>query len=162
MSFAFVIGIGFLLLVSLVIDTVLTAVGTYLESSLAGWPTILLVLNSSLALGSTVIMFALIFKVLPDVPVAWHDAWVGAIATGLMFTIGKFLIGFYIGRSGIASTYGAAASIVTLLLWIYYSSQIVLFGAEITKAYAEARAMRAASRRSDRSLVTAGPTRTDA
>lgn len=107
-------------------------------------------------------MFALIFKVVPDTGVAWHDAWIGAIATGLMFTIGKFLIGFYLDRSGIASTYGAAASIVKLLLWIYYSSQIVLFGAEITKAYSDARAMWSAAGGHGQTLVTAGPIRTDA
>jgi membrane protein len=95
--------------------------------------------NSLLALASASAMFTAIFKVLPDVPVAWHDAWVGGLLTGLMFTLGKFLIAFYIGSSGVASTYGAAGSIVTILLWIYYSSQIVLFGAEVTKAYAEVR-----------------------
>lgn len=140
MSFAFVIGIGFLLMVSLVIDAALTAVGTYLGEKLPGWSLVLLVFNSLMALASASVMFTAIFKVLPDVPVEWHDAWVGGLLTGLMFTIGKFLIGFYIGSSGVASTYGAAASIVTILLWIYYSSQIVLFGAEVTKAYTEVRA----------------------
>lgn len=143
MSLAFVIGIGFLLLVSLAIDAALTAVGTYLSDALPGWSKLLLVFNSILALGSSSLLFAAIFKILPNAPVAWRDAWIGGIVTGVMFTVGKFLIGFYIGSSGIASTYGAAASIVTILLWIYYSSQIVLFGAEITKAYAESRAARA-------------------
>lgn len=135
MSFAFIIGIGFLLMVSLAVDAALTAVGTVLGNSLSGWPTVLLVLNSALALGSSILLFAMIFRILPDAPVSWREAWIGGIVTGLMFTVGKFLIGFYIGQSGIASAYGAAASIVTILLWIYYSSQIVLFGAEITKAF---------------------------
>lgn len=139
-SFAFVLGIGFLLLVSLVIDAALAALGTYLGDALPGWSMLLLIFNAALALGSSILLFAMIFKVLPNAPVAWHDAWLGGILTGLMFTLGKFLIGFYIGQSGIASTYGAAASLVTILLWIYYSSQIVLFGAEITKAYADTRA----------------------
>jgi membrane protein len=139
MSFAFVIGIGFLLLVSLVIDAGLTAVGTYLGEKLPGWSVVLFAFNSLLALASASAMFTAIFKVLPDVPVTWHDAWVGGLLTGLMFTLGKFLIAFYIGSSGVASTYGAAGSIVTILLWIYYSSQIVLFGAEVTKAYAGVR-----------------------
>jgi membrane protein len=139
-SFAFVLGIGFLLLVSLVVDAVLAILGTYLGNALPGWPTLLLVFNSVLALGSSILLFTTIFKILPNAFVAWHDAWIGGIMTGLMFTLGKFLIGFYIGQSGVASTYGAAASVVTILLWIYYSSQIVLFGAEITKAYAKTRA----------------------
>lgn len=143
MSFAFVIGIGFLLLVSLALDAALAALGTYLGNALPGWPTLLLAFNLALSLGISTLLFATIFKVLPDAPVAWHDAWVGGIVTGLMFTLGKFLIGFYIGQTGIASAYGAAASIVTILLWIYYSSQIVLFGAEITKAYGDTRAARA-------------------
>ena len=143
MSFAFVIGIGFLLLVSLALDAALAALGTYLGNALPGWPTLLLAFNTALSLGSSTLLFATIFKVLPDAPVAWHDAWVGGIVTGLMFTLGKFLIGFYIGQTGVASAYGAAASIVTILLWIYYSSQIVLFGAEITKAYGDTRSARA-------------------
>ncbi len=130
MSFAFLIGIGFLLLVSLALAAALAA---YLGNALPGWPTLLLAFNTALSLGSSTLLFATIFKVLPDAPVAWHDAWVGGIVTGLMFTLGKFPIGFYIGQTGVASAYGAAASIVTILLWIYYSSQIVLFGAEITK-----------------------------
>ena len=139
-SFAFVIGIGFLLLVSLIVDAALAALGTYMGNSLPGWPTLLLMVNAALSLGISILLFSAIFKVLPNVPVAWHDAWVGGIVTGLMFTVGKFLIGFYIGQSGVTSTYGAAASIVTILLWIYYSSQIMLFGAEVTKAYADTRA----------------------
>ncbi len=142
MSFAFLIGIGFLLLVSLALDAALAALGAYLGNALPGWPTLLLAFNTALSLGSSTLLFATIFKVLPDAPVAWHDAWVGGIVTGLMFTLGKFLIGFYIGQTGVASAYGAAASIVTILLWIYYSSQIVLFGAEITKAYGDTRSAR--------------------
>jgi membrane protein len=143
MSFAFVIGIGFLLLVSLALDAALAALGAYMGSALPGWPTLLLAFNTVLSLGGAILLFTTIFKVLPDAPVVWHDAWVGGVVTGLMFTLGKFLIGFYIGQTGIASAYGAAASIVTILLWIYYSSQIVLLGAEITKAYGDARADRA-------------------
>lgn len=137
-SLAFVLGIGFLLLVSLAIDAALAALGDRLGDALPGWSTLLLVFNTALALAISTLLFATIFKILPDAPVAWRDAWIGGLVTGLMFTLGKFLIGLYIGQSGIASAYGAAASVVTILLWIYYSSQIVLFGAELTKAYAQA------------------------
>jgi membrane protein len=82
------------------------------------------------------VLFAMIFKVLPDVEIGWRDVWIGAVATALLFTIGKFLIGLYIGKSAVASTYGAAGSLVVLLLWIYYSSQILFFGAEFTEVYA--------------------------
>ncbi len=84
----------------------------------------------------TAVLFALIFKLLPDAKIAWGDVWVGAALTALLFTLGKFLLGFYLGRSGITSTYGAAGSLVALLVWVYYSAQIVFFGAEFTKAYA--------------------------
>jgi membrane protein len=86
----------------------------------------------------------MIFKILPNVELTWRDVAVGALVTGLLFSLGKFLIGAYLGRSAIASSYGAAASIVTLLLWIYYSALILLFGAEFTKAFAESRGSRAA------------------
>jgi membrane protein len=85
----------------------------------------------------------MIFKILPDVELTWRDVWIGAVVTALLFTAGKFAIGYYIGKSGVASAYGAAASVVTILLWIYYSSLILLFGAEFTKAYAESRGSRA-------------------
>jgi membrane protein len=143
LSLALIFGIGFVLMVSLAIDAGLTAIGTYLGGALSGLPTILLVMNFALSLGVAIVLFAMIFKVLPEVEVAWHDVWVGAAITGLMFTLGKFLIGFYLGKSGVTSSYGAAASIVTVLLWVYYSSQILLFGAEFTKAYAEHRGSRA-------------------
>ena len=88
------------------------------------------------------LLFAMIFKILPSVDLTWHDVWTGALVTAVLFTAGKFAIGYYIGKSGLASAYGAAASIVTILLWIYYASLILLFGAEFTKAYAESRGSR--------------------
>ena len=88
------------------------------------------------------LLFAMIFKILPSVDLTWRDVWIGAVVTALLFTAGKFAIGYYIGKSGLASAYGAAASIVTILLWIYYASLILLFGAEFTKAYAESRGSR--------------------
>jgi membrane protein len=142
LSMALVIGIGFLLLVSLIIDAGLTALGSYLESSFSGATVLLTLLNSVVAFTIAFLLFAMIFKVLPAVDLDWHDVWTGALVTSLLFTFGKILIGLYLGSSGITSSYGAAGSIITILLWIYYSSLILLFGAEFTKAYAESRGSR--------------------
>jgi membrane protein len=138
-SLALVLGIGFLLLVSLVIDTGLTAVGHYLEANFSGATIILRFLNSIVAFAVATLLFAMMFKLLPAVDLRWSDVWTGSLVTALLFTLGKFLIGYYLGKSNVASSYGAAASIITILLWIYYSSLILLFGAEFTKAYAESR-----------------------
>ncbi|WP_243370615.1 YihY/virulence factor BrkB family protein [Microvirga solisilvae] len=136
-SFALVLGIGFLLLVSLVIDAGLSAFSIYIEPNFSGATIILHFLNSLVSFIIAVLLFAMIFKILPNVDITWGDVWTGSLVTGLLFTIGKFLIGYYLGSSNIASSYGAAASIITILLWIYYSSLILLFGAEFTKVYAE-------------------------
>lgn len=141
-SFALVLGIGFLLLVSLVIDTGLTAIGSYLEANFSGATVILHFLNSLVAFAVATLLFAMMFKLLPSVDIQWSDVWTGSLVTALLFTLGKFLIGYYLGKSNVASSYGAAASIITILLWIYYSSLILLFGAEFTKAYAESRGSR--------------------
>jgi membrane protein len=145
LSLGLVVGIGFLLLVSLIIDAGANAVGTYVQASLAGELAVLGILNSAFTLVISFLLFAMIFKVLPAVRLAWRDVWTGALVTGVAFTLGKFLIGFYVGRSGIASSYGAAASLITILLWIYYSSLILLFGAEFTKAFAETKGSRVRS-----------------
>lgn len=138
-SLALVLGIGFLLLVSLVIDTGVTAIGHYLEANFSGATIILHFLNSLVAFAAAAVLFAMIFKLLPAVDITWNDVFTGSLVTALLFTLGKFLIGYYLGKSNVASSYGAAASIITILLWIYYSSLILLFGAEFTKAYAESR-----------------------
>lgn len=142
LSLALVVAIGFVLLVSLILDAGLSALTAYLPRILPGSEPIIFTLNSAFALAVACVLFALIFKVLPDVDIAWRDVLVGAILTGFLFTLGKFLIGLYIGRSGVASSYGAAGSLVTILIWVYYSSQILLFGAEFTKAVADHRAGR--------------------
>ena len=103
--------------------------------------------NLAFSLAVAVALFALIFKVLPDLDLSWRDVGVGAFATGLLFTIGKLLIGYYLGQTEMASSYGAAAALVTVLLWIYYSSQILLLGAEFTKAYVDRYGSRARSER---------------
>jgi membrane protein len=142
LSFALVLGIGFLLLVSLVVDAGLSALGSYLEARFSGATVILWVLNNAFALAVATGLFAMIFKVLPNVPLTWGDVATGALTTALLFTAGKSLIGLYLGQSDLASSYGAAASVMTIMLWVYYSSMILLFGAEFTKAYAESRGSR--------------------
>jgi len=143
LSLALVVGIGFLLLVSLILDAGLTALGSYLEAGFSGASVILQILNSAAAFAVAVLLFAMIFKILPDVDLTWRDVGTGAVITGVLFTVGKFLIGLYLGMSTIASSFGAAASIITILLWVYYSSLILLYGAEFTKVYAESHGSRA-------------------
>lgn len=136
LSFTMVLGIGFLLLVSLVLSAGLAALGNYLGSLLPGSGYILQALYFLVSFGLITLLFATMYKVLPDVEIAWGDVWIGAIMTSLLFTIGKFLIGFYIGQTDVGSAYGAAGSIVVLLVWIYYSALILFFGAEFTQVYA--------------------------
>ena len=143
LSLGLVLGFGFLLLVSLVIDAGLAAVGSYLEASFSGATVLLQLLNAVIAFAIAVALFAMIFKILPDVELTWRDVAAGALVTGALFTGGKVLIGWYLGSSNVASSYGAAASLITILLWIYYSSLILLYGAEFTKAYAESQGSRA-------------------
>jgi len=135
-SFTMVLGTGFLLLVSLVISAGLTALGNFVVGLLPGWDFLAQVVNFVISLVVITALFALIFKYVPDAEVAWADVWVGALVTALLFTIGKALIGLYIGYSSFSSTYGAAASLVVVLLWVYYSAQILFFGAEFTQVYA--------------------------
>jgi membrane protein len=139
LSITLVLGFGFLLLVSLIIDAGLTALGFYLEASFSGATVILQLLNSAVSLTTAVLLFAMIFKILPDVTLTWRDVATGSVVTGVLFTVGKILIGLYLGSSNVASSYGAAASLITILLWIYYSSLILLFGAEFTKVYTQSR-----------------------
>jgi membrane protein len=135
-SYAMLLAIGFLLLVSLVVTTVLSAISKYfgylLPSLAAIWPVVDLM--SSFAL--VTLLFAMIYKILPDVHIAWRDALLGAALTSFLFSVGKLIIGLYLGRSTVAAAYGAAGSVVTILLWVYYSALIVFFGAEITQLYA--------------------------
>ncbi|MGE5224422.1 MAG: YihY/virulence factor BrkB family protein [Omnitrophica WOR_2 bacterium] len=135
-SFAMVLGIAFLLLVSLIISTVLSALGRFTLGLFPGFDVIMQVINFIFSFAVVTLLFALMFKYLPDVKISWGDVWFGSIVTALLFTIGKFLIGLYLGRSSYTSTYGAAGSLVILLLWIYYSGQILFLGAEVTKVYA--------------------------
>ena len=135
-SFVAVLGTGFLLLVSLVLSAALAAVGKLFQGWLPVPEVILHVANFAVSFGVITVLFAMIFKLLPDAHVAWRDVWIGAGMTSLLFTIGKFLIGMYLGKADVGSAYGAAGSLVILLVWVYYSGQILLFGAEFTAVYA--------------------------
>jgi membrane protein len=135
-SFSMVLGTGFLLLISMVISSVLAAMSNIVMGLMPGWGVITQIINFIISLVVITVLFALIFKYVPDAKIAWADIWSGAALTALLFTIGKALIGFYIGYSSLSSTYGAAASLVVILLWVYYSAQILFFGAEFTQVYA--------------------------
>ena len=135
-SLGLVAALGFLLMVSLVVSTALTAFGNYLDSILPFGKLILMVLNGIVSLSLISFLFGAIYKVLPDRTLQWRDVLIGAIVTGVLFTIGKSLISWYIGSSAVASSFGAAGALIVLLLWVYYSAQIFLLGAEFTKAYA--------------------------
>ncbi|HZB13604.1 MAG TPA: YihY/virulence factor BrkB family protein [Chryseolinea sp.] len=138
LSLAMVISIGFLLLVSLVFDTVLVVFQNSLTKVLAGWALYLVTaVNIIVSLGLITVIFAILFKVLPDAKIKWKDVWVGAVVTTAFFALGKYLIGFYLGNSSVNSAYGAAGSLVIILIWVYYSTVIFLFGAELTSVYAE-------------------------
>ena len=135
-SFTLVLGVAFLLLVSLVLTAGLAAVGAYFTHTLPGGAVVWQVVNFVVALAVTTLLFALIYKVVPDVKIQWRDVWVGALATAALFALGKLAIGLYVGRSTVASPFGAAGSVVALVVWVYYSSQILFFGAELTQVYA--------------------------
>jgi membrane protein len=133
-SLAAVLALGFLLLVSLVVTAVLASIGKFAVPYMQEWGLHLVSILVSLSVIS--LLFAVMFKWLPDAEVDWYDVWLGAIVTAVLFEIGKTAIGFYIGKQGLDSTYGAAASIIVVLLWVYYTSQIILMGAEVTRAFA--------------------------
>ena len=135
-SFTVVVGIGFLLLVSLAASAWLAALGKFFSRLLPLPVALMETTNALLSFVVITFMFAVIYKLLPDVRIAWRNVWTGAAVTAVLFTIGKTLIGLYLGRSSVASVYGAAGSLIVILLWVYYSAQIVFFGAEFTKVYA--------------------------
>jgi membrane protein len=140
LSLAMVISFGFLLLVSLVIDAVLAFFNDKLETVMEGFMlNIVTVANVVISLMFITVIFGLLFKVLPDARIRWRDVWVGSMVTTGLFTLGKYLIGFYLGNSTFNSAYGAAGSLVIILVWVYYSTVIFLFGAELTSVYATER-----------------------
>ena len=136
LSFTMVLGIGFLLLASLVISAAVAAFGEYIGNR---WPLAdfwLQLLNFVISFGVVTLLFAMMFKFLPEIKIAWKDVWLGAAVTSALFSLGKFLIGLYLGRSEVGNTFGAAGSLAILLIWIYYSAQILFLGAEFTQVYA--------------------------
>jgi membrane protein len=135
-SFAMVLAIGFLLLVSLVVTAVLSSFTSMLSSFLGDATFVAHAIDILVSFGFVTLLFALIYKYVPDVEIQWRDVWVGAALTSILFTIGKYLIGLYIGTSGVSSTFGAAGSLITILVWVYYSSLIFFLGAEFTRVYA--------------------------
>lgn len=145
LSFILVIGSGFLLLVSLIMSALLAALGKFILRAMPGPQFILTLVDSVVSLTVITLLFALMFKVLPDAYVAWRDVWVGAVATGILFTIGKWAIGLYLGGSAMASIYGAASSLMIILVWVYYSAMIFFLGAEFTVVYAKEHGSHASS-----------------
>ncbi|MCW7538451.1 YihY/virulence factor BrkB family protein [Aquabacterium sp. A7-Y] len=136
LSFGIILGFGFLLLVSLIASAALAALGKWWGPMMGAWEAVATVLNFILSFAVITAFFAMIYKFMPRLHIHWRDVVVGAVVTALLFTVGKTLIGLYIGKSGVASGFGAAASLVVLLVWVYYSAQIFLLGAEFTSVYA--------------------------
>jgi membrane protein len=158
-SFAMLFGVGFLLAVSLLLSAGVAAAGRYFQAWL---PISEPLLDLSSTAGSFVViavLFALLYKLVPDVPVEWHDVWIGAAVTALLFALGKFGIGLYLGKAGVGSAYGAAGSLVVFIVWVYYSAQIFFLGAEFTHQFAERHGSRARRRAKPSSPATSGDAR---
>ncbi|HEY3635982.1 MAG TPA: YihY/virulence factor BrkB family protein [Caldimonas sp.] len=136
LSFGMILGLAFLLMVSLILGAVISALGKWWGPLFGAREVLLQAVNLVVGFGLTTLVFAMIYKLMPRVRVRWHDVWLGALVTAGLFTVGKFLIGLYIGKSGIASGFGAAGSLVIVFVWVYYSAQIFLVGAEFTWVYA--------------------------
>jgi membrane protein len=136
-SFGLVVALGFLLLTSLLVSAALAAIHRYMGNAFPGVVVLWEALNVIVSLTVITLLFALIYKVLPDVKLSWRDVWIGALVTAGLFSIGRLVIGLYLGTASIASTYGAAGSVVVILIWVYYSAQIILLGAEFTRAYVD-------------------------
>ena len=150
LSFGMILGLGFLLIVSLLASAALAALQAWWLPRLAGWQALLDVLGTAFDFGLVTLLFALIYKLMPRVRIAWSDVWVGAVVTAALFAVGRQLIGLYIGRGAVGSGFGAAGSLVAVLVWVYYSAQIFLFGAEFTWVFAH----RVGSRRGSAATAT--------
>lgn len=136
LSFGMVLGMGFLILVSLIMSAMVAALGKWWGGYFGGWETLLQLVNFVVSFALITVSFAAIYKFMPRVKIAWRDVWIGAFVTALLFSIGKFLISLYIGKTGVASSFGAAGSFVVVMVWVYFSAQIFLLGAEFTWVYA--------------------------
>lgn len=137
LSFGLIMGLAFMLMVSLVAGAATAAMGSWVGGLMPGSQVLLYAVNMLMSLGFTMVLFAMIFKFMPSTPVRWRDVWIGALVTAILFEAGKFLIGLYIGKSGITESFQAAGSLVVLLAWVYYAAQIFLLGAEFTKVFAD-------------------------
>ena len=158
LSFGMILGIAFLLMVSLVLGAVIAALGKWWGGAFGHWEVLAQIVNTLVGFGLTTSVFAMIYKLMPRVKVRWHDVLLGAVVTALLFSVGKFLIGLYIGKSAVASSFGAAGSLVIVFVWVYYSAQIFLMGAEFTWVYARSfGSMREQAKASD-GPVQAAPT----
>ncbi len=142
LAFGMVLAIGFLLIVSLVVGAAIAAWGKYWSGWFGELEALLQAANFVVSVAVITILFAMIYKFIPRVAIRWGDVWIGALVTSLLFTFGKFLIGLYIGKTGVESSYGAAGALAVILVWVYYSAQIFLLGAEFTKVYAESHGSR--------------------
>jgi membrane protein len=154
LSFGMLLAIGFLLLVSLILSAAITAAGTFVSGLLPVPEWVLQAANALLSLVVFTALFAMLYRFMPDVTITWHDTFLGAAFTSVLFTIGKFLIGLYLGKASVASAYGAAGSLVVLLVWVYYSAQVFFFGAEFTHVFALRRGSHSPSVHAGTSVVT--------
>jgi membrane protein len=136
LSFGLILGLAFVLMVSLVVSTAVAALGEWTRGMLPGWEIMLQGVNTVVSVAVSTLLFAMIFKLMPSTPIAWRNVWIGALVTAVLFEVGKFLIGLYLGKSNVTESFAAAGSLVVLLAWVYYASQIFLLGAEFTKVYA--------------------------
>lgn len=137
LSFGLILGLAFLLMVSLAVSAGVAAFGSWMGGLLPGSELLLQVLNTAASLAVATLLFAMIYKLMPSTHIAWRDVWVGALVTAILFEVGKLLIGLYLGKSGVTKSFAAAGSLVVLLAWVYYAAQIFLLGAEFTKAFAD-------------------------
>jgi membrane protein len=144
LSMAMVMGVGFLLLVSLIFDTVLAAMGEWIGARITGGESLLHIVGLVVSFALITVLFAMMFRFLPDTRVEWRDVWLGAAFTSLLFVLGKFALGLYLGKGSVGSAYGAAGSLVIILVWVYWSAQVLFFGAEFTQVYARKHGSKAA------------------
>jgi membrane protein len=158
LSFGLVLGLGFLMLVSLIVSAAIAAFGRW-SGDVFGWEPFLHGSNFLLSFGVIALLFAMIYKFMPRTHVAWRDVWVGAAVTALLFEVGKFLIGLYLGKTGVASGFGALGSLIVLLIWVYYSAQIFLLGAEFTRVYSLQYGSQADPAKAARPRIRRGPGR---
>jgi membrane protein len=155
LSMGLILGLAFMLMVSLVAGAATAAMGTWVGGLMPGSEALLYALNLVMSLAFTMVLFAMIFKFMPSTPVRWRDVWIGALVTAILFEAGKLLIGLYIGKSGITESFQAAGSLVVLLAWVYYAAQIFLLGAEFTKVYADEHGSATAARATAATEATA-------